>query len=185
MRDHLWNSYIHGVISIVRRNLDTCRQCKGAGSRYYLDMKAGKSFTLNFIVTATQVASQAFPLPIFLPSGDDSTSITIPEILVLADCLETRLTISPGLIDLGSCIVPSASSVRSAYEHNVTITNQQDSVLEWSCSPPTTEIVEGCKGVFTIAQLGGQLQPLESCTIKVGFFVLPLCPVYANCPFLS
>lgn len=135
-------------------------------------MKARSRFTLSFIVTATQVSSQAFPLPISLPSGDENSAIKIQEILVLADCLETRLTISPALIDLGSCIIPSASSVRSAYEHTVSITNQQDSVLEWICSPPTTEIMEGCRGVFTIAQLDGQLQPFESCTVKVGFFML-------------
>lgn len=173
MRDCHCPGCLHSPDSAIRRDLETCRQCKEAGNRYYLDVKAGKSFNLNFIVTATQVASQAFPLPISLPSGDDSTSIKIPEILVLADCLETRLTISPALIDLGSCIVPSASSVRSAYEHTVTITNQQDSVLEWSCSPPTTEIMEGCKGVFTIAELGGQLKPLESCTVKVCSYTTP------------
>lgn len=156
--------------------MSDCRQRTEAGICYYLDMKAGKSFTLSFIVTANQVASQAFPLPMSLPSGDENITIKVPEILVLADCLETRLTITPALHDMGSCIIPSASSVRSAYEHTISITNQQDSVLEWSCSPPTTDTMEGCKGVFTIAERCGQLQPFESCTVKVTCFLfIVLC----------
>jgi hypothetical protein len=107
-----------------------------------------------------------------LPSGSEDAAIPCPEILVLADCLETRLSITPALIDLGSCIIPSASSVRSAYEQTVTITNQQDSILEWSCTPPTTEVMEGCKGVFTISELAAELQPLESRTVKVNVSIL-------------
>lgn len=129
-------------------------------------MKAGSSFTLSFSVTASMVTAEAFPLPMFLPR-DKGTTDAVPEILVLADCLETRLTITPALVDLGSCIIPSASSVRSAYEYTISVTSQQDSVLEWSCTPPTTESMEGCKGVFTVSELGRELQPLESCTIKV------------------
>lgn len=148
------------------------------GACYVVLIHPERALKLSLVYTARTITEHAFVLPLDIQTGTTPTSNDRAETerLIVAECLATRITVSSPQFEYGACIIPSTSSVQPPYEELLELTNEQDAAMAWCIGEPSTNMQEGCTGVFTVVPSAGELPAFGSATVKV-CALAPLCPL--------